>query len=142
MKIYFAASVRAGRHLQPTYEAIVAHLSSTGHSVLSEAVASKTIFEDERDLKDVQIYTQDIEWLDSCDCVVAEVTVPSLGVGYEISYALHQANKPVLCLCQSGLPLSAMLTGNPRVSVLFYTEIQETFTRIDYLLKVISTLSA
>jgi hypothetical protein len=50
-------------------------------------------------------------WLDQAAAVIAEVTVPSLGVGYEIAYALHARAIPVLGLCRAGTRLSAMLTG-------------------------------
>lgn len=123
MKIYFAASIRGGRGLQATYQAIVEHLRQSGHVVLSEGVAFETM--EEQGFSDGDIYRQDTAWLDECDAVVAEVTVPSLGVGYEIGYALHKAHKPVLCLCQQGANLSAMLQGNPHpnLRVVFYADI-------------------
>jgi nucleoside 2-deoxyribosyltransferase len=120
MKIYFAASIRGGRGLQATYQAIVEHLKQSGYEVLSENVAYETMAE--QGISDEAIYAQDMAWLDACDVVVAEVTTPSLGVGYEIGYALHQAQKPVLCLCQQGTNLSAMLRGNTQsnLRVVFY----------------------
>jgi nucleoside 2-deoxyribosyltransferase len=141
MNIYFAASIRAGRALQPTYEAIVHHLKDTGHTVLSEQVASKTILAEERDITDRQIYTQDTGMLDRCDVVVAEVTVPSLGVGYEIGYALHQGHRPVLCLCQAGTPLSAMLTGNtsPGVRIVFYDTLSAALAEVDRFLSAVGS---
>ena len=47
-----------------------------------------------------------------CSVVVAEVTVPSLGVGYEIGRAVAMG-KQVLCLYrpQEGKLLSAMIRG-------------------------------
>ncbi|KAB0354933.1 hypothetical protein FD755_022392, partial [Muntiacus reevesi] len=58
------------------------------------------------------IHDRDLAWLQQADAVVAEVTQPSLGVGYELgrAVALH---KPVLCLFrpQSGRVLSAMIRG-------------------------------
>lgn len=120
MNIYFAASIRGGRQLLPTYQAIVQHLQAAGHTVLSEGIAFTTMAE--QGVSDEAIYRQDTAWLDACDVVVAEVTVPSLGVGYEIGYALHHAHKPVLCLCQQGTNLSAMLTGNTAdgLTIAFY----------------------
>ena len=41
-----------------------------------------------------QVYERDMAWLAECEAVVAEVTTPSLGVGYEIAEALH-LRKPV-----------------------------------------------
>lgn len=123
MKIYFAAAIRGGRALQATYQAIVASLREAGHTVLSENVAYVTLADDE--WTDEAIYAQDTAWLDECDAVVAEVTTPSLGVGYEIAYALHHAGRPVLCLCQRTVHLSAMIAGNthPLLTVLTYEDV-------------------
>jgi nucleoside 2-deoxyribosyltransferase len=131
MKIYFAASIRGGRALQTTYQIIVEHLKQSGHEVLSENVAFKTMAE--QGMSDEAIYTQDTAWLNGCDVVVAEVTVPSLGVGYEIGYALHQTKKPVLCLCERGTSLSAMIHGNmdSALRVRFYTDLAEALLEID-----------
>lgn len=132
MNIYFAGSIRGGRALQPIYTAIVQHLQEAGHTVLTEAVASETIEQDERDLTDQTIYEQDMAWLKTSDIVVAEVTVPSLGVGYEIGYALHTARIPVLCLCHHEAHLSAMLTGNtdPHLTIHFYRDIADVLPDI------------
>lgn len=111
MQIYFAASIRGGRALQARYQAIVAHLQQAGHTVLSEGVAFATL--QDAGLDDRAIYVQDVAWLDASDLVVAEVSIPSLGVGYEIGYALHRRQIPVICLCEEGAPLSAMIHGNP-----------------------------
>ena len=40
-----------------------------------------------------------MDWIEKCDVVIAEVTVPSLGVGMEIEHAIKaNPNLPVLCL--------------------------------------------
>jgi hypothetical protein len=64
---------------------------------------------------------------------VAEVTTPSLGVGYEIGYALHKARKPVLCLCKLGTHLSAMLNGNTNsgLRIVFYNDVAEGLDAAD-----------
>ncbi len=131
MNIYFAASIRGGRDLLPTYQTIVEHLRHTGHTVLSENVAFETMAE--QGISDEEIYRQDTAWLDACDAVVAEVTTPSLGVGYEIGYALHKAQKPVLCLCQEGTHLSAMLQGNtdPNLRIVLYTDVADGLKSIN-----------
>jgi nucleoside 2-deoxyribosyltransferase len=134
MKIYFAASIRGGRSLQTTYQAIVDHLKRSGHEVLSENVAFETMAE--QGISDKAIYAQDTAWLDECDVVVAEVTTPSLGVGYEIGYALHEAHKSVLCLCKAGTHLSAMLNGNadPGLRILFYDDLPQAVAEVDQFL--------
>uniref|UniRef100_A0A5F8G314 2'-deoxynucleoside 5'-phosphate N-hydrolase 1 n=1 Tax=Monodelphis domestica TaxID=13616 RepID=A0A5F8G314_MONDO len=58
------------------------------------------------------IHERDLAWLQQADVVVAEVTQPSLGVGYELGRAVA-LNKRILCLFrpQSGRVLSAMIRG-------------------------------
>ncbi len=137
--VYFAASIRGGRALQTTYQTIVEHLKQSGHKVLSENVAFETMAE--QGISDEAIYTQDTAWVDECDAVVAEVTTPSLGVGYEIGYALHKAHKPVLCLCQAGTHLSAMLNGNtnPGVRIVFYADLSQALAEADRFLSSVSS---
>ncbi|MCL7970955.1 MAG: nucleoside 2-deoxyribosyltransferase, partial [marine benthic group bacterium] len=76
----------------------------------------------EQGADDAHIYARDIDWLREADAVVAEVSTPSLGVGYEIARAA-QMGKPVVCLFrpEAGRRLSAMIRGNPAVRVLEYS---------------------
>ncbi len=121
MKIYFAGSIRGGRQDAAVYIELVAELEKHGE-VLTEHVATVG----EEDLEDGQIFVRDLEWLASCNAVVAEVTTPSLGVGYEIGIA-QSLSIPVLCLYRPGPDrrLSAMLSGNPGIRVVEYTAVDE-----------------
>lgn len=67
-----------------------------------------------------------MEWVRESDVVVAEVSTPSLGVGYEIGQA-QALGKPVLCLFrpQEGKRLSAMLSGNAYVAIREYQTIED-----------------
>jgi nucleoside 2-deoxyribosyltransferase len=69
------------------------------------------------------VYARDVRWLDDAQALIAEVSTPSHGVGYEIAYALLRG-KPVLCLHQAGARVSKMLLGNdhPGMIVRAYTE--------------------
>lgn len=66
------------------------------------------------------------------DAVIAEVTNPSLGVGYEIAKA-EEWGKPVLALFRedSNRRLSAMIEGAPGVEVCKYMELDEAHVAID-----------
>ncbi|OQX95160.1 hypothetical protein B6I21_06850, partial [candidate division KSB1 bacterium 4572_119] len=110
MKIYFSASIAGGRKYLSIYKKIVAHLKSQGHEVLSEHIVREDIFSDEEKWAPRRVFEQDIKWLDECEVVVAEVSNPSLGVGYEICYALSK-KLPVLCAYETGLFISKMITG-------------------------------
>ncbi len=75
---------------------------------------------------DRYIYDRDMAWLMACDLLVAEVSMPSLGVGYELGYAVA-LRKPVLCLYNSGSerPLSAMIAGSPGIRTAVYSSMDE-----------------
>jgi nucleoside 2-deoxyribosyltransferase len=53
-----------------------------------------------------------VGWIRACDALIAEISVPSHGVGYEIGFALAEG-KPVFCLAEDGRAISKMITGNP-----------------------------
>jgi nucleoside 2-deoxyribosyltransferase len=116
MNIYFCGSIAGGRKYLAAYQKIVSYLKSRGHRILTEHVVQPNVLELEEKLTPEQIYTRDIDWLKECDCVIAEVSNPSLGVGYEICYALR-LNKPVLCLYRQGIFLTRMLTGNTSAGI-------------------------
>ena len=120
MNIYFAASIRGGREDAQLYGELIEQLQHRG-TVLTEHIAHPTDIE--LGLADREIYQRDMAWLESADVVVAEVTTPSLGVGYEIA-AAERMGTPILCLFRpsSGRSLSAMIRGNPAVRVLEYAE--------------------
>uniref|UniRef100_A0A3B5L494 2'-deoxynucleoside 5'-phosphate N-hydrolase 1 n=1 Tax=Xiphophorus couchianus TaxID=32473 RepID=A0A3B5L494_9TELE len=78
---------------------------------------------------DRAIHDRDLAWLQQSDVVVAEVTQPSLGVGYELGRAVDMKEKKVLCLFRpsSGRALSAMIRGatdGRRLLVVDYSEEQ------------------
>jgi len=75
-------------------------------------------------------------WLSACDVLVAEVSMPSLGVGYELGCAVA-LKKPVLCLYRpvSTRPLSAMIAGNPNIQIAEYFSIEEARSIITRLME-------
>ncbi|TFH25167.1 MAG: nucleoside 2-deoxyribosyltransferase [Bacteroidia bacterium] len=126
MKIYFCGSIRGGRDLAHTYEHIIKMLQGFG-TVLTEHVGSDEVIQKkDRVLSDRQIHDRDLGWIVESDLLVAEVTVPSLGVGYEIGRAI-EIGKPVLCLYDagSGKALSAMIAGSDKVEMKLYRQTEE-----------------
>ena len=121
MKIFFAGSIRGGRQLIPTYEHIIRFLRSRNFSILSEHVASLALEKIEARLSEKEIFEKDIGWIEESDCVIAEITVPSIGVGYEICHAVKM-RKPVLCVFEKGAKASAMVLGNEHVNAHSYSD--------------------
>src|SRR5512136_3031404 len=123
MRVYFSCSLTGGRRDQPIYAALVAHLAARGHEVLTAHLASPEVMAEEAVVDPVAVYQRDIGWVEACDAVIAEVSTPSHGVGYEVAYALDRA-KPVLCCYRTGARVSKMITGNnaPGIKVRAYQD--------------------
>ena len=122
-KIYFAASIRGGRSKVDNYLQILNYLKEN-YIILDEHVANiKIDGKGEKNLN-TTIYKRDIKWLKECDFLIAEVTTPSLGVGYEIAYA-ENLNKKVICLYEDNTNLSAMISGNPNIILVHYHNFED-----------------
>ena len=110
-EIYFPGSIRAGREDAGVYGAMITWLRSRGE-VLTGHVGSAVLSDAGEDGPDDRtIHDRDMAWLTACDLVVAEVSRPSLGVGYELGWAAA-LGKPVLCLYQSHIRTAPL--GNDR----------------------------
>ncbi len=126
MRIYFGCSITGGRGQESEYQQIVRILIDDGHQVPTAHLSQPDVMDLEKVVDPVEIYNRDIQWIDNCQAMIAEVSTPSHGVGYEISYALT-SQKPVLCLHQSGIRVSKMITGNknPLLQVKNYRSTEE-----------------
>ena len=139
MQIYFSGSIAGGRDNLPIYQHIVTRLKSLGHSVPTEHVADPGVLAAERVVSPRDVYERDVAWIDESEALIAEVSTPSLGVGYEIGYAL-QRGVPTLCVYREGLFVSKMITGNPspRLTVATYRGEDELDRHVDAFLARIS----
>jgi len=131
MKIYFAGSIRGGRKDKNSYLHIIKYLKNYG-TVLTEHIGDSKIsaFGEER-IEDRKIHNRDMEWLLESDIMVAEVTNPSLGVGYEIGRAIEN-NKKIICLFRGGESkrLSAMIRGAKRLKCIDYLDMNDLKDKI------------
>jgi len=113
MKFYFAGSIRGAEDkeiLEQNHE-LITYLNSIG-TVLTEHVGDINISGTGQEIPDKQIHDRDMRWIEESNAVIANVSIASLGVGYEIRRCI-ELNKPTLCLykCQSK-KLSAMIAGS------------------------------
>jgi len=121
MKIYFSGSIRAGREHQEHYAKIIGLLGKYG-KILTEHIGDpKLSAQGELNITDDEIYERDMRWLKESDIVVADVSVPATGVGYEIAYA-EILGKKVLCLYYGDAEkkISGMISGNRNLTVKTY----------------------
>lgn len=124
LTIYFSGSITGGREDVGRYREIVAALEGAGHRVLASAVTQEHVGAAGEPLSREAIFSRDLRWLDEADLLVAEVSKPSLGVGYEIAYARHGRGIPVVCLFRPAFSgrCSAMIAGDPGIRLIEYEE--------------------
>jgi hypothetical protein len=124
MKIYFAGSISAGRDDTPVYLEIVEDLRKYGQ-VLTEHIADQGISDQGESMEPKAVHDRDLEWLGQSDVLVGEVSIPSLGVGYEIGKA-EEWGKGILLLHRVGSKrLSPMLSGADGVIFREYSDVAE-----------------
>ena len=112
MKIYFACSITGGREFESVYQAIVQALVENNHNVLTAHLAESSAIASEAAIPPEEVYARDVAWIRASGVLIAEVSVPSHGVGYEVGFALG-IGKSVLALAQEGRKVSKMISGNP-----------------------------
>jgi nucleoside 2-deoxyribosyltransferase len=120
MNIYFACSITGGREFEHIYQDLIAALLADGHEIPTAHLAGSNVLDLEAVASAREIYERDVIWIQNADALIAEVSVPSHGVGYEIGFALN-AGKPVFCLWQRGRKISKMIGGNPHPRLLAKT---------------------
>lgn len=128
MHLYYAHSIR-WTHIDGEWTAIevLDYLHSLGHTVSSEEFYTQQ----NGNMSDTEIFSRDISMIQQSDLILANVTNPSLGVGYELGYA-ESLGKPIVCFYQSSLVsyVSAMVTWNPS----FYTNGISNIQELDALI--------
>jgi nucleoside 2-deoxyribosyltransferase len=139
MNIYFSCSITGGRKDEKTYQRIVNYLLKNGHKVPTAHLALPGVLEDESDLNAVDVYQRDMKWVRNCDVLIAEVSTPSHGVGYEIAAAIY-LGKHVMCCYHADKKISKIISGNTstNVRVLAYKSENELISRIDAFLREFS----
>ncbi|WP_440953014.1 nucleoside 2-deoxyribosyltransferase [Methanococcoides sp. FTZ1] len=116
MRIFLSGSIRGGRKMLPVYQFICGHLRRNGHEVLSWHVAHEGVEKTESLMSESQIYERDMGFLKKSECMIAEVSLASTGVGYEVCSAIHKGI-PILCVHQPHANVSAMILGNTNGNV-------------------------
>ena len=140
MRIYFSGAIAGGRDNLAVYQHIVKRLQAAGLEVPSAHVADPEVLARESGLSPREVYARDVRWVETSDAMIAEVSTPSLGVGYEVAHALH-LGKPVLCLYRRGLAVSKMITGNPALTIAAYAGLSELDAHLDAFLGSLASVT-
>lgn len=140
MNIYFACSITGGREYENIYQQLTRALLGAGHVVPTAHLAESNILDLEKIVRPSDVYTRDVNWIQASDMLIAEISVPSHGVGYEIGFALN-LNKPVLCLYQEGRTVSKMITGNPHpnLHITSYVNAMDAITEVNDFVNIVTS---
>ena len=126
--IYFSGSISGGREDRAIYRRIVNALEDAGHRVFAGAVTSESIDAAGEPLEALQIFERDLGWIEEVaeagGILVAEVSRPSVGVGYEIAAARYRYDMPVVCMYRPAFTsrCSGMIAGDPSIRLIEYTD--------------------
>ncbi len=139
LKVYVAGAIRGGGDFRGNYRELIEAIEARGDCV---ALAELSLIGRGEELKgDAAIYRRDRAWLDEAHAMVAEISAPSLGVGYEIAYALHVRKIPVLALRHVSVgSVSAMIGGNdsPLLQIHAYRSSEELLQTADNFIRSLS----
>lgn len=135
MNIYFSGSIYGGRQKLETYKTLIEKLKEYGN-VLNEQVGSDTVLLDEKNSSDEDIFSNLESKMLQADIIFAEVTIPSLGVGYELGFA-DSHNKKIIGIYDKTVTkkVTTMLRGNKRIKLIPYDNIDEIITNIGNIIK-------
>ncbi len=124
-KIYFAGAIRGGREKQEDYHRIIEYLKNR-NIVLTEIIGDAALSSDGENLTDREIYLRDIDYIELCDVIIAECSIASLGVGYELAYAEKLGKRIIVIfeLCNNK-KLSAMIGGNRKFEIVYYENVDK-----------------
>lgn len=119
MNLYFCGSMTSSQEKMGDYKELIDSMENYGN-VLNKFVGEKIVNEEPLD-----IYKRDTGNLRKAEKLVADVSVVSTGVGFELGYA-DLLNIPTLIIYDSNMPLpSALIIGNDKFQVKSYRNLDE-----------------
>ena len=135
MRIYVSGSIYGGRQKIETYKTMINALEKYGE-VCDKQIIDEDVLKKEAFQSDEEIFEGLEALLKTSDLVFAEVTVPSLGVGYELGFA-DQLGKKIIAIYDLNVidKVSTMIRGNKRIKLIGYHDISEIVDNLDELLK-------
>jgi hypothetical protein len=99
-------------------------MQADGHRVLAGNVTADHVGDGGESLEACIIFARDLRWIDEADVLVAEVSMPSTGVGYEIAAARYRNRMPVIALYRPAHTrrCTAMVAGDEAIQLIEYND--------------------
>lgn len=119
MNLYFCGSMTSSQEKMGDYKELIDSMENYGN-VLNKFVGEKIVNDEPLD-----IYKRDTGNLRKAEKLVADVSVVSTGVGFELGYA-DLLNIPTLIIYDDNMPLpSALIIGNDKFQIKSYHNLDE-----------------
>jgi NAD(P)-dependent dehydrogenase (short-subunit alcohol dehydrogenase family) len=138
VRIYLACTVRGDRGGVAAGRAICERLRHHGHDVITAHLLDDNVETAESQLTEDAVFRRDLEWLSTCDALVAEASGSSFGVGFEVGYVLARSDRTgqrVMLLYDRARAghVSRLLVGNvhPACTTVAYDSVDELVALID-----------
>lgn len=114
MKVFLSAAVTFGARNPEKIKQIFGAMEKLGVTITDPFIIDQNQV---GNLSAKELVDKCVECLRESDCAVAEVSSPSLGVGWEMCYMSQVESKPVLCLVEENRKTSIVITDNPSPNV-------------------------
>lgn len=135
MKIYMSGSIYGGTQKIETYKKLIKALKNYGE-ILDDQIADENTIAKEEFQNDEDIYKDLESKMKIADIIFAEVSIPSLGVGYELGFADKLGKRIIAIYDETYTPkVSTMIRGNKRIKLIPYKDISEIINNLDNILK-------
>ena len=136
MKIYMSGSIYGGREKIETYKLLISELEKYAE-VINKNIADEEVLEKEALQNDADIFNDLEIKLKSADLIFAEVSIPSLGVGYELGLA-DAIGKRIVAIYDKKVTskVSTMIRGNQRIELISYEDIGEIIENLEEILEI------
>lgn len=136
MKIYMSGSIYGGTQKIDTYKKLIEALKNYGE-ILDEQIADENTIAKEAFQNDEDIYKDLESKMKIADIIFAEVSIPSLGVGYELGFADKLGKRIIAIYDETYTPkVSTMIRGNKRIRLIPYKDISEIINNLDNILNL------
>jgi nucleoside 2-deoxyribosyltransferase len=138
MRVYLACTIRGDRSRLAVVRTLGSALEDAGHELLTGQFLNDGAEDQDGRLTAADVFQRDIDWLDTCDLLVAEASGSSYGVGFEVGYVIGRAEQtgtPTILLHDAALEerVSRMITGNvhPQCIRIAYRDADDARRRLE-----------
>ncbi len=132
MNIYFCGSMTHSQEKMEFYKELIDYLEQYG-SVLNKFVGEKIVYKDNLDIS-----KRDTSNLKNADILIADVSVLSLGVGFELGYADLLPIKTLIIYDDAYPTPSGLILGNPNFAIESYKTIDDAKKIVDEFCKEVT----